>query len=113
VNPKNDWIYPPLHDAGRRLIDLTSRRKDDSLASRALQQAARELLLAQASDWPFILKNETAVGYARTRVLQHLERFRQLADAVERGSVDPSDLEAMEKQDNLFPEINLDWWRRP
>ena len=34
------------------------------IKSRALNQAARELLLAQSSDWPFIMKTGTVVEYA-------------------------------------------------
>lgn len=112
VNPTNDWIYPPLHDAARRMIGLVSRFGSGSgPATRALTQAARELLLAQASDWPFILKNETSVGYARARILQHLDRFRRLADSLEAGAIDEAELAALEAQDNLFPEIDLGWWK--
>ncbi len=112
VNPKNDWTYPPLHDAARRMIALVARFGAASgLAARALAQAGRELLLAQASDWPFILKNETAVGYARARIFQHLDRFRRLEEFLESGRIDAAELAAMEAQDNLFPEIDVGLWR--
>ena len=45
------------------------------LVARTLRQAARELLLAQASDWPFILRDKTSPEYARRRVKDHLLRF--------------------------------------
>jgi 1,4-alpha-glucan branching enzyme len=113
VNPKTDWIYPPLHDAARRLVGLVERRGSaEGAAARALAQAGRELLLAQSSDWPFILHHETAVGYARARVLQHLDRFRRLADALDANRVDEADLAALEAQDNLFPDLDPAAWRR-
>ncbi len=113
VNPKTDWIYPPLHDAARRLISLVERRgAGNGSIPRALAQAGRELLLAQSSDWPFILRNETAVGYARERVLRHLDRFRRLADSLEAGRVDETELAALEAQDNLFPDLDMAAWRR-
>jgi len=112
INPKTDWIYPPLHDANRRMVALTGRSDAGSgLTKRVLAQAGRELLLAQASDWPFILKNETSVGYARARLHRHLDRFRRLADALESERVDEAELHAMETQDNLFPEIDVRLWR--
>jgi len=112
VNPKNDWVYPPLHDATRRMIDLVARfGSAGGLAARALAQAGRELLLAQASDWPFILKNETAVGYARARLAQHLDRFRRLEESLSTGRIDAADLAVLEAQDNLFPEIDVGLWR--
>ena len=39
---------------------------------RALDQAARELLLAQASDWAFIIARGTVVDYAVRRTTEHL-----------------------------------------
>jgi 1,4-alpha-glucan branching enzyme len=116
-----DWIYPPLHDAARRLRALAGRRIPagrrghagrglHAIERRALSQAARELLLAQASDWPFIIKNGTAVEYARRRVADHLARFDRLARQIEDGRVDPAYLAALEARDNLFPDLDPRAW---
>jgi 1,4-alpha-glucan branching enzyme len=53
LNETNSWIYPHLHKAAERMIDLAKREPADELEWRALNQAARELLLAQSSDWAF------------------------------------------------------------
>lgn len=109
----NDWIWPPLHDAARRMTDLAARAAGGgALQRRALAQLGRELLLAQASDWPFILKHETAVGYARRRAREHLLRFDRLAKQLEEGRVDEADLAALEARDNLFPDLDHEIWRR-
>jgi 1,4-alpha-glucan branching enzyme len=120
----NDWILPPLHDAGRRMGRLARRyagRGDavqgggaategaDPIA-RALRQAGRELLLAQSSDWPFILRNRTTPEYARRRVREHLDRFARLAAMLERGEVDPGTVARIEAQDDLFPAIDPGLW---
>ncbi|MGH9750175.1 MAG: 1,4-alpha-glucan branching protein domain-containing protein, partial [Candidatus Polarisedimenticolia bacterium] len=86
----------------------TAKRR--SLEPRALAQAARELLLAQASDWPFIIKNGTAVEYARRRLADHLERFDRLARQVEGGRVDAAYLAALERSDNPFPDLDPRLW---
>ena len=78
-----------------------------SLVERALNQAARSLLLAQASDWAFIMKTGTAVDYAQGRIRDHLARLHALLDAVDEGAVDPGELIALETMDNIFP--NLDF----
>jgi len=58
LNESNDWTYPWLHQAERAMINLARRDfKEGSLDHRACCQAVRELLLAQSSDWPFILTN--------------------------------------------------------
>ena len=95
------------------MTDLASNAGDGGpLHGRALAQLARELLLAQASDWPFILKHETAVGYAKRRAREHLRRFDRLARQVEAGRVDEAGLAALEARDNLFPELDPGIWRQ-
>ena len=116
---ENDWVLPPLHDAGRRMRDLARRFTAPSGAAtsaaegRALAQAGRELLLAQASDWPFMLKNRTTPEYARRRVRQHLDRFDRLARMLERRAIDDGALRAIEAQDLLFPDLDPGLWSRP
>jgi 1,4-alpha-glucan branching enzyme len=110
LNPGNDWIYRHLHDAAGRMQAIAGahvRATGGSAEERALNQAARSLLLAQASDWAFIMRTGTAVEYAQGRVRDHLARFHFLADAVERGEVDEQRLAALEAMDNIFPAIDF------
>lgn len=81
------------------------------LKARALGQAARELLLAQASDWPFILRAGTSPDYARRRVKTHLLRFIALHDQLTATGVDEKWLQELESRDNLFPEVNWSYWK--
>jgi len=114
LNPGNDWIYRHLHDAAGRLHTLASSCGDapsGSAVERALNQAARSLLLAQASDWAFIMKTGTAVEYAEGRVRDHLARFHVLADDAEAGTVDAPRLAALEAMDNIFPALDFRTWR--
>jgi len=61
------------------MINLARRDfKEGSLEHRACCQAVRELLLAQSSDWPFILTNRTVVEYAQSRIEDHLGSFFNL-----------------------------------
>ncbi|HKQ97886.1 MAG TPA: DUF1957 domain-containing protein, partial [Candidatus Polarisedimenticolia bacterium] len=78
--------------------------------ARALRQAARELLLAQSSDWPFILRNRTTPEYARRRVREHLDRFARLATMLERAEVDLETVARIESQDDLFPGVDPGLW---
>jgi 1,4-alpha-glucan branching enzyme len=80
---------------------------DNELADRVLKQLARELLLAQSSDWAFLIKTGTAKHYATKRVTNHLLRFNRLYDEVASGNVDEGFLANCEWRDNIFPEI--DW----
>jgi 1,4-alpha-glucan branching enzyme len=113
LNERNAWIYPHLNIAQQRMMELAETfAHPDKLEERALQQAARELLLAQASDWPFILSAGTNVDYARNRVETHLFRFTQLFEQITAREINPQQLEAFEKQDNIFPGINYLYYKR-
>lgn len=112
VNESNAWILPHLHMAQERMTELAGRFPEATgQAERALRQAARELLLAQASDWPFILRAGTSPEYARGRVEEHLVRFNALYEQLLAGSVDGDWLKGVEAQDNLFPDVEWREWR--
>jgi len=111
LNESNAWIYPHLRFAQERMTELARRYPDPKpLQQRALKQAARELLLAQASDWPFILRTGTSPEYARKRVKNHLLRFIALHEQLTSTRVDEPWLGRVEQQDNLFPEVDYRYW---
>ncbi len=114
LNEKNHSIYPPLREAGVAMSALVGRyRGAGALTFRVLKQAARELLLAQASDWPFILRMGTSPEYARRRVTDHLDQFHRLRRELEAGNVDEAKLAGLEERDNLFPDIHPEYWNTP
>lgn len=76
------------------------------LQERALKQALRELLLAQASDWAFIMTSGTMVSYAEKRTRDHLHRFNGLYLQLRENRVEPAWLSDLEWRDNIFQEID-------
>ena len=112
----NEWIYPHLHHAAKVMVELATRFRDEptgTLRDRILRQAARSLLLAQSSDWPFIMKCGTAVDYANKRVRDQLARFHFLCEAAARNEVDDRKLLALERMDNLFPFLDYRVYAEP
>jgi 1,4-alpha-glucan branching enzyme len=103
----NDWVYPDLHVAGDRLVALCRSAQHGALATRTLVQALRELLLAQASDWAFLMARGTAVDYATRRTTDHLRACAQLCDTVEHAALDPTLVAAHEDRTPLFPDLDL------
>ena len=83
----------------------------DGLLLRALKQAGRELLLAQASDWPFILRTGTSPDYAARRVKEHLLRFLSLHEQLTTTRINEKQLCQLEAQDNIFPDLNYRYWQ--
>ena len=113
LNPANDWIYPHLDVAAERMVELARRYPDaDDRRRRALNQAARELLLAQASDWAFIMKTGTTVEYAKKRTQDHVARFTHLYRALTgQEELREEFLHEFEERDNIFPEIDYRVYR--
>jgi 1,4-alpha-glucan branching enzyme len=111
LNETNAWIYPHLHKAAERMIELSKREAVDELETRALNQAARELLLAQSSDWAFIMRTGTMVPYAVRRTRSHLMRFNKIWEDLLQGKVDSGWLQKVEAIDNIFPNINYRTYR--
>jgi 1,4-alpha-glucan branching enzyme len=103
----NDWIYRHLHIAADRMVELARNNTGvNGLRQRALNQAARELLLAQSSDWAFIMKTGTMVEYAVMRTKTHLLNFNSLFDQLNNGTLREGFLCELEGKNNIFPEID-------
>jgi len=102
----NHWIYRHLHKAAWRMTELADKYPAAyGTHERALKQAARELLLAQSSDWAFIMHTGTMVPYAEKRTKEHLLNFTDLYDGLMVGRVDEQKLCEIEAKNNIFPDI--------
>lgn len=110
IDKNNSWIYPHLHVAAERMTKLANTHQTDAseLDDRVLKQLARELLLAQSSDWAFLMRTGTAPEYATKRTIDHLTRFNKLHDQLVGGQLNETFLADCEWRDNLFPNLN---WR--
>ncbi|MCK5154649.1 MAG: DUF1957 domain-containing protein, partial [Spirochaetales bacterium] len=107
LDGKNDWIYRHLHKAIDRMTELVFRYPDESgLKLRVLNQAAREVLLSMASDWPFIMKTGTTVPYAVKRIREHIHNFNYIYDNLRRNTVDTGWLTRVERKNNVFPDLD-------
>ena len=111
LNEKTEWIYPHLQVAQERMTELARRHPQaEGVTLRALKQAGRELLLAQASDWPFILRTGTSPEYARQRITEHLLRFSRLYEQLGCQQLDEAWLAEIESWDNIFPDLDYGYW---
>ncbi|QPJ62364.1 MAG: DUF1957 domain-containing protein [Candidatus Nitronauta litoralis] len=107
LNDKTHWIYPHLLAAAEMMHKLAkSFPVAEGVTLRALNQAARELLLAQSSDWAFIIKADTMVEYAEKRTKTHLDRFLNLYHGIVNNDFEEDELQKIETLDNLFPDID-------
>jgi 1,4-alpha-glucan branching enzyme len=106
-NGTNAWVYRHLHKMAERMVELAQKfPKAEGIQRRALDQAAREVMLAQASDWAFIMKTGTTVPYATKRTVDHVSRFTRIYESMLAGTLDEAWLTEVSRRDNLFPEID-------
>ncbi|MDR2708766.1 MAG: DUF1957 domain-containing protein [Elusimicrobiota bacterium] len=107
LNGSNDYIYRHLHKAGQRMDELAKKFPNaDGILRRALNQAAREFLLAQSSDWAFIMSTGTMVEYAHKRTRDHVLNFTKLYDQIQASNIDEQLVSYLENYNNIFPEID-------
>jgi 1,4-alpha-glucan branching enzyme len=117
VGPETGWSWRHVHHATRYAAWLVKRhRQDRGLVGTALDQAIRELLLLQSSDWNFIIKTGTSTKYAEGRIRAHTHRLRHLGHLVESGNIEGEDarwLEGVCGRDTFLASLHGDDLRKP
>ncbi len=107
LNTSNDYVHKHLHVAGDRMCKLAKNYPNaKGLKKKALNQCARELLLAQSSDWLFIITHGTMVDYAKKRIKEHIGRFTTLYEQIKTDTIDEEFLKDISKKDKIFPDID-------
>ena len=113
LDASSDWIYRHLARAMERMTELAERFLDDTgLKERALNQAAREILLAQSSDWPALLYKQDSTEYARYQAENALRNFTTIYEALGSNYISTEWLTTLERRHNIFPNINYRIFRR-
>ncbi len=111
-NHDTHWMWGPIHNAERRMETLVAQYPDPTPGEEAvLRQAARELLLLQSSDWPFLVTTGQAREYAIRRFTRHVERFEALATSLEGGNPDRRLADELYEVDKIYPDIDFRWYK--
>ncbi|MEF3254146.1 MAG: DUF1957 domain-containing protein [Deferribacterales bacterium] len=108
LNAGNEWIYKHLKIISDKMIHYANLYKDtqDGAVIRVLNQMARELLLAQSSDWAFLITTKTATEYATKREKEHIYNFLKL-ESMLGGGIDYDYLFKLEGKNSIFNEVDF------
>lgn len=107
-NGETHWMWQYIHDCEKRMQALAQKFSNPSDDEKlVLQQAARESLLLQSSDWEFLVTTGQARNYAIQRFSEHVDRFTRLANSLDAGKPDTSYAEELYELDNIFAEIDI------
>lgn len=106
LNPENEKLLLHYEEIHRRMARLAMLAPTLSgLRLRAARQAAREALLAFASDWAFLITKDTAGDFARRQVATHIRDFFIVEKMARGETLDEDALRDIETRDNVFPDI--------
>jgi len=107
LNDRTAWTWKRLRPLEAAFWKAAPAALKKPAARPVLAQAARELLLAQSSDWQFIISTGAVVDYAERRFTLHCDDAERLIDALKQGSLETGARIADElaKRDNLFPDV--------
>jgi 1,4-alpha-glucan branching enzyme len=101
------------------MAELAKRFKNETgIKERALNQAAREMLLALSSDWQRLMSTHNSVSllkwrhYARAALESHLKNFTTIYEALGSDYLSTRFLTDIEHRNNIFPDINYGVFRR-
>jgi 1,4-alpha-glucan branching enzyme len=119
LDASNDGFYRHIFYAAERMAELAERfRNETGIKERALNQAAREILLALSSDWQRLMSTRNSVSlskwrhYARSAVESHLKNFTTIYEALGSDYLSTRFLTDIEHRNNIFPDINYGVFRR-
>jgi 1,4-alpha-glucan branching enzyme len=113
LDASNDWIYRHTVRSLERMTEIAERFSAESgLKERALNQAAREILLSQSSDWTKMLYKKESVEYARNQIEGNLRNFTTIYEALGSNYISTEWLTNLERRHNIFPAINYRVFRR-
>jgi len=113
LSSANDWMFPYIRKATQRMIDLAERFPDDTgLKERALNMAAREILLAQSCDWPLMMNDSATAEYGRYRFEDSVRAFTVVYESLGSNFISTEWLTSRERLHNLFPAINYRVFRK-
>jgi len=120
LNDDTTWVWERVYRAEDDFLEAirTSEGERSPVVRRILAQLARELLLLEASDWPFLITTRAARDYAEDRAGFHgdaFDRLRGLLGRATRGPLTTEDevwLSELESRDSPFPDADPDWWSR-
>jgi len=106
-NDRTAWTWQRLSALEGAFWAAAPRALASPAARPVLAQAARELLLAQASDWQFMISTGAVPDYAERRFRQHCDDTDRLLAALTSGGSGNGVALAteLERRDELFPNV--------
>jgi 1,4-alpha-glucan branching enzyme len=119
INDRTRWIWEIEYRAEGRMLKLLHELpwRTNPQIKQMMERAGRELLLLQASDWPFVIHSQGAVDYGIQRFSGHATRFDRMTLIAEKlaaggviDAIEQTQIDELDAHDSVFKNIDLNWW---
>ncbi len=110
IGPRTAWTWQRLWPLEETFWSIAARTIDMPARHAVLAQAARALLLAQSSDWQFIMSTGVVADYGERRFKEHCSDLERLlkglgSDSTEEFGESAALAERLRHRDDLFPDV--------
>lgn len=109
LNSNNRWVYKYIYSSIIIVSNMLKKYQHTSeIKKRALNQAVREMLLLQMSDFAVMASNKITAQYAKRRMQTHFNNMKKLIFDLYREKVDMFFLNKLEQLEYIFPHLDSD-----
>ncbi|MDH4409333.1 MAG: DUF1957 domain-containing protein [Verrucomicrobiales bacterium] len=114
TSEENNWTHEEIQRRSEQLARFVKLYEDNRIGmpeaasthrQRCIELMTKEILLAQSSDWPFLMKNEPSREYAERRTREHLERFDRVWSVSAKAEAGSDLLAEIEEADPVFSDL--------
>lgn len=95
------WLYPRIMELFSEIRSLLHKKVHEE----AIVQAVKEVLLAQSSDWTFLMSMRNSEDYARDRLDEHLNAAERIIQSLKSGELEMDFLYERMKLYPLFADL--------
>lgn len=107
LDSTNGWMMRYVRKASLRMVELAGFFPDDTgLKARLLNLGARELMIAQSSEWAKMIHEGWNPEYAAARFRESILAFTRVFDSLGSNTVSTEWLTSLEHAHPIFPWIN-------
>ncbi len=121
LNENTKWTWEKLYKTEKSFLNFLKKHKkkalNDHTLNKILKEAAKSLIIAEASDWQFLIHTQSGVDYVTERFDKHIDEVEKLLEIAkgylntnELSDKDREFLERVGKENIIFNNICLEWY---
>ncbi len=121
LNEKTKWTWEKLYKAEKEFLTFLKKNRkkclSDNLLNEIMKEAAKSLLLAEASDWQFLIHTASGDDYASERFENHITETEKLLKIAKNycknrklTENEKKTIEELKAKNLVFNDICIEWY---